>query len=94
MTAAYSELRLDLLQKRLKSSSSSSSSEEAPHKEGITRKASGTIKSRYAPQLHHLMTKALINQFTLVVEESQCPRNFQVESPETVRSPTISLLNQ
>jgi hypothetical protein len=53
-----------------------------------------TIKSRYAPQLHHLMMKALINQSTLVVEESQCHRNFQVESPETLRSPTISLMNQ
>jgi hypothetical protein len=43
---------------------------------------------------NNLMTKALINQFALVVEESQCPRNFQVESPESVRCPTISLINQ
>jgi hypothetical protein len=37
------------------------------------RKASGTIKSRYATSPHHLMTKALINQSALVVGKSQRP---------------------
>jgi hypothetical protein len=54
----------------------------------------GQLSLVMRPQHHHLMTKALINQSALVVEESQCPRNFQVENPETVRSPTISLINQ
>jgi hypothetical protein len=56
--------------------------------------ASGTIKSRYAPLPHHLKMKALINQSALVVEESQRLRNFQFESPETMKNPTFSLLNQ